>query len=280
MRKTLSVFLGIFTFLAFASGEAWPAGHFKKVMTVVLENTNYDEAVAQPFLSSLVAHGALLSEFLAEAHPSQPNYIAMISGSTHGVVADGTVNVDARHIGDLLEAKGLQWKVYAEKFPGNCFLGATSGKYARKHIPFISFKNVQSDPKRCARIVEASALQKDVSAGTLPDYSLYIPDLNNDGHDTGPAYADKFLSGFFGPLLQNPAFTKDLLLVVTFDESESYLGPNHIFTVLYGDGVTQGVESRLTLNHYSLMKMIEDEFSLGNLGQSDASAATVAGIWR
>ncbi|MGZ3709777.1 MAG: alkaline phosphatase family protein, partial [Bdellovibrionota bacterium] len=230
MRKTLSVFLGIFTFLAFASGEAWPAGHFKKVMTVVLENTNYDEAVAQPFLSSLVAHGALLSEFLAEAHPSQPNYIAMISGSTHGVVADGTVNVDARHIGDLLEAKGLQWKVYAEKFPGNCFLGATSGKYARKHIPFISFKNVQSDPKRCARIVEASALQKDVSAGTLPDYSLYIPDLNTDGHDTGPAYADKFLSGFFGPLLQNPAFTKDLLLVVTFDESESYLGPNHIFT--------------------------------------------------
>ena len=249
-------------------------------MTVVLENTNYEDALRQPFLASLARRGALLTHLTAEAHPSQPNYIALISGSTFGVTSDGNVSLDQRHIGDLLEAKGLQWKVYAEGYPGNCFLGASAGAYVRKHTPFLSFKNVQNDQARCAKIVHASELASDVRDGRLPDYSLYVPDLQNDGHDTGVAFADRWLSATFGPLLQDPKFTQGLLFIVTFDEGKGFIfGGNHVATILVGDTVKPGAVLDSNYDHYSLLRLVEDQLGLGSLGQGDAHATIING-WK
>ena len=129
---------------------------------MVLENTGYDRAMRQPFLKSLARRGALLRHFPAEAHPSLPNYIALVSGRPSGSTMTHDVTLDKPQIGDLLEAKGLSWKVYAEGYPGGCFLKASDGDYVRKHVPFLSFKNVQTDPARCARIVNAAELKSDV----------------------------------------------------------------------------------------------------------------------
>jgi hypothetical protein len=249
---------------------------FSKMMVVVLENTDYDDAIKRPFMASLIKRGLLLTNFTAEAHPSQPNYIALVSGSTYGVTSDTNVDLDQRHIGDLLEAKGLQWKVYAEGYPGGCFLGARSGTYVRKHVPFLSFKNVQSDQTRCARIVNASAMVTDIHERKLPDFSLVIPDLNDDAHDTGVAYADGWLSGRFGLLLDDPRFTDGLLLIITFDESRhTLLGKNHVATILIGDAVTPDTRLDDHYSHYSILRLIEDHFGLGTLGQNDAEAAPI-----
>jgi Phosphoesterase family len=253
---------------------------FNKVMIIVLENTNYDDAIEQPFIRSLARQGALLTRFLAETDPSQPNYLALISGSTHGVHDNDNVSINAPHVGDLLEAKGLQWKVYAEGYPGNCYLGDRAGDYVRKHLPFLSFSNVQTNPARCARIVNASQLTRDIQSGTLPNYSLYIPDERNDGHDTGVSYADEWLSTTFGPMLLDRQFTDGLLLVVTFDEGKSSPSSNHILTVLLGDSVKPGARSGKAYNHYSLLRLVEDEFGLGTLGENDAEALAITGIWK
>ena len=250
-----------------------------KIMMVVLENTNYDDAMHQPFLASLASRGALLTHFTAEAHPSQPNYIAMISGATFGVTSDGNVNLDGRHIGDLIDGKGLQWKVYAEGYPGNCFLGAATGSYVRKHVPFLSFTNIQKNPLSCAKIVNASQLASDVHDGKLPAYSLYIPDQNNDGHNTGAAYADRWLSATFGPLLRDPEFAKGMLFVVTFDEGKGYIfGSNHVATIFWGQAVVPGAKLDAKYNHYSLLRLVEDTFGLGNLGQNDTNAPAITGL--
>ena len=249
-----------------------------KIMMVVLENANYADALRQPFIASLAGRGALLTNFAAEAHPSQPNYIALISGSTFGVTSDGDVSLDQRHLGDLVEGKGLKWKVYAESYPGNCFLGARAGTYVRKHTPFLSFKDVQHDPRRCGNIVAASQLASDVRDGKLPQYSLYVPDLKDDGHDTGVAYADRWLSATFGPLLGDPSFTKRLLLVVTFDESKgSLFGGNHVATILIGDAVKPGTLVDGKFNHYSLLRLVEDLLGLGSLGEGDGDATVITG---
>jgi hypothetical protein len=263
------------------TGSSLPANESPtKIMTVVLENTNYEDALRQPFLASLARRGALLTHLTAEAHPSQPNYIALISGSTFGVISDGNVSLDQRHIGDLLETKGLQWKVYAEGYPGNCFLGASAGTYVRKHTPFLSFKNVQNDQARCAKIVNASELASDVRDGRLPDYSLYVPDLQNDGHDTGVTFADRWLSATFGPLLQDPKFTQGLLFIVTFDEGKSFIfGGNHVATILVGDAVKPGQILDANYDHYSLLRLVEDQFGLGSLGPGDAHATIITG-WK
>ncbi len=256
------------------------APSFKKVMIIIFENTSYQEAASQPFFSSFAGQGALLTDFDAETHPSQGNYIALVSGDYQGVTTDKPVNLGGRQIGDLLEARGLTWKVYAQGYPGGCFLGARSGNYVRKHVPFLSFTEVQSNPGECANITDDSGLKDDIASGRLPDFSLFIPDIKNDGHDTGAAYADNWLSSYFGPLMKDPAFMKDMLLVVTFDEDDKSTAANRIFTALYGPSVAQGSVSDAHYTHYSLLRTIEDAYGLGDLGRNDASAQPITGIWK
>jgi Phosphoesterase family len=251
---------------------------FKKVLVLFYENQGYTAAMSQPFFKSLTQKGALLTNFFAETHPSQGNYIALVSGGLQGVTGDQNYDLDSQHIGDLLEAKGLTWKNYAEGYPGNCFLGAKSGRYVRKHTPFISFTNVQDNASRCDKIVPATQLAKDIVNGTLPNFSFYSPDLDNDGHDTGIEYADKALQKLLTPLIENEALLKDLLIVVTFDEDDHSEG-NRIYTTLIGSGVKPGAKSNNRYDHYSLLKTIEDQFGLDSLGGQDAAATSITGIW-
>ncbi len=253
---------------------------FKKVMIIVLENISYKDALAQPFLSSFAAQGALLTGFDAETHPSQGNYIALVSGDYQGVTTDKPVNLGGRQIGDLLEARGLTWKVYAQGYPGGCFLGARSGNYVRKHVPFLSFTEVQNSPGECAEVTDDSGLKDDIASGRLPDFSLFIPDIKNDGHDTGVAFADNWLSSYFGPLMKDPAFMKDMLLVITFDEDDKSTAENRIYTALYGPSVAPGSVSGAHYTHYSLLRTIEDAYGLGDLGRNDASALPITGVWK
>jgi hypothetical protein len=268
------------SFLLPAPASAVPTPGFKKVFIVVLENTDAPEALKQPFMKKLTSQGAYLGEFYAEGRPSQPNYIAMVAGSTLGVSSNANVDLPQSHIGDLLEAKGKSWKTYAEGFPGNCFLGATQGRYARKHEPFISFKNIQSNPQRCARIVDTAQFASDASAGKIADYSLFIPNLDNDGHDTGVAYADQWLERTFGALLKDRSFMQDMLFVVTFDEGNPSNPKNQIFTVLVGDSVIPGKVDNKRYTFHSLTRTIEDQFALGSLGLNDKTATPITDVWK
>ena len=253
--------------------------HFDRVVVVFLENQGYAAAVAQPFFKDLITRGALLSNFYAETHPSQPNYIAFAAGTTRDVVGDANVDLSHRHLGDLLEDKGLTWKNYAEAFPSPCFKGRVSRTYARKHVPFISFTNVNTNPERCKNIVSASTFIPDVVGGQLPHFSFYTPDMNNDGHDTGIAYAAKAMEKTFGPLLADQNLLKSTLFVFTFDEDDGS-NSNRIFTAFIGAGVRPGSVSNQRYSHYDLLRTIEDEFDLGTLTQNDLSASAIDGIWQ
>jgi phospholipase C len=271
--------------LACAAVSAQAAPSFRRVVIVMLENANYEDAVQQPFLKDFAARGALLTNYHAVAHPSQPNYVALTAGTHDGVFGDGNVTLDARNIADLLEAKGKTWKAYAEGYPGNCFLGSSEGTYARKHVPFLSFQDITSDASRCANVVDASSFAGDAARGTLPDYSFFVPDLNDDGHDTDVATADRWLSATFGTLLNDPSFMKGTLFVITFDEDDFFLRAgvmvdNHIYAALAGDMVAPGATSDAAYDHYSLLRTVEDGLGLGTLGQNDAQATPIAGVWK
>src|SRR5206468_1633147 len=154
----------------------------RHVFVVVLENEDESHSLRQPFLAQVASRGALLRNYHGVTHPSQPNYIALVSGSTHSVRSDRAVTIDGFQVGDLLEAHHLDWKVYAEDYPGDCYLGSSRGRYVRKHVPFLSFADVQRNPVRCAaHVVEASQLDRDVAARSLPQFSLYVPTLIDAG---------------------------------------------------------------------------------------------------
>ncbi len=251
--------------------------HFDRIIFVVFENTDYTTALQQPFFHYLSQKGVLFSDMSALAHPSQGNYIALTSGDLNGVKDDSTYDVNASNIIDLIEKRGLSWKVYAENYPGHCFSGSASHGYVRKHNPFISYLDIQKSPTRCLNIVNADQFSIDAKNGRLTQYIFYVPNIKNDGHDTGASYADSWYRNQFGPYLADSQFMNNTVLVSTFDESKSHFG-NHIYTSIVGSNIKPGVYSR-HLNIISLLKMVEDNWQLGSLGRQDLSAPSIDSIW-
>lgn len=252
----------------------------KHVVTIVLENENFEDVLKNPYFAKLATRGALLTQFMGVAHPSQPNYIAMIAGDTLGVTGDRVKDLNGTHLGNLLTAKGLDWRAYAEDLPSPCYTGSSKGRYVRRHVPFMNFLNVQKDPKECAKIVNATEFKKDVAQGKLPAYSMYTPNMDNDGHDTNVAYSARWLESEFEPLFNDNELMQDTLFIITYDESSLLARKNQIYTVLLGANVIPGTQVSARLNHYSILRTIEDAFGIGTLGRRDLGASPIMGIWK
>ena len=58
------------------------------VVIVVEENESADDIIGSsdvPYINSLAQQGAVFTNASGVSHPSQPNYLALFSGSTHGL---------------------------------------------------------------------------------------------------------------------------------------------------------------------------------------------------
>ncbi|ORZ02466.1 phosphoesterase family-domain-containing protein [Syncephalastrum racemosum] len=251
--------------------------HFDRVFIIVFENKDYSTAMKDKYLKTLPQrhNGVLLTNYRGTSHPSQPNYIAMTSGSTKGTKEDDESNIKRKNIVDLLEAKNISWKSYQEDYPGGCNKEMDIDNYARKHNPFMSYTNVQKNKKRCAKIVNAKELDKDIKKGQVPQYVFYTPDIRNDAHDTKLSYGTRWLKKFLEPKLKDAHLTKKTMFVVTFDEDDSNTKKNQVYTALFGPDFKRSSKSRKDhkkYDHYSLLKTIEDNWDLGDLGQKDKDA--------
>lgn len=263
---------------------------FERIFIIIFENKSEQAVLDNSFMKGLAAQGVRLSKYFGVAHPSQPNYIASTAGLPL-VNDDNKHDIDSPNIVDLLEAKGVSWKAYMEDLPeNNKDIHISNNRlYFRKHNPFISFNNVRNDPQRLAKIVNARQLQEDVKNDALPQHCWFTPNIQHDGHSppdnfqpTNPLrhvnFIAQFLEGFLTPLLAEPKFTKGTLVVVTFDESIPH-ADNHVYTVLLGDMVKpKTVESEI-YNHYSLLRTVEENFQLGNLGRNDLTADWFGFLW-
>ncbi|XP_024383811.1 probable acid phosphatase [Physcomitrium patens] len=266
---------------------------FDRIYVVIFENTDYSAAIADPNFAKWTAKGKKLTNYHGVAHPSQPNYIAMIAGSTLGVTDDSVHNLSQQNLVDLLETAGVSWKSYNENYtasPNVCNLAATIGSavcpnqtkkttkttlYARKHNPFVSFTDIQGSASRCNKIVPATQLAVDKANNAIPQVVFYVPNQCNDGHDIGVTYAGKFLDSFMTSTFTGNAITGRTMVVITFDENSGTSG-NQILTALvpFGTmGITVGSSDNTNFNHYSLLKTIEQNFGTGNLGQNDVTAS-------
>jgi hypothetical protein len=295
---------------------AAPAGGraFDHVLIIMFENQYRGYVLGNPYMRRLARQGIQLGNCFGVMHPSQTNYIASIAGELCNVTSDQRPPLrDERTIVDLLEeAPGrLRWKAYMESYVPNAtpwsptFSPRDAPPYYIKHNPFSSFSSIVRSRERWRRIDNDAALFADLLNGDFPEYAWFTPNIWNDGHWTdgteidpsprAPILVDqlaRWLEGFFarlnfpGPHSHLPPRT---LVVVTFDESDfeakyepdlasSYDGPNQIFCVLLGDGIEPGFEEE-GYNHYSLLRTIEENFSLGHLGKNDAGANWFQFLW-
>jgi hypothetical protein len=256
---------------------------FTHVVVVVFENKEVSSIAGNPdapTFNALAHRYATLTNYDGVAHPSLPNYLALVSGSTQGITSDCTdCIVRAVNLADTLDRAGKTWKTYAEDLPYPGFTGGSSGRYAKKHDPFLYFRDVAESPRRRRRVGPFPRLGRDLARRRLPDFSLVVPNLCNDMHDCSVATGDAWLKAHVLPLLHSPLLQRGVVFVV-FDEGVTDLGGGgRIEALALGPMVRRGSRFRRATNHYGLLRTIEDAWKLPRLGLS-RTGTPIGGIWR
>jgi hypothetical protein len=260
-----------------------------RVAVIVMENHEYGSIIGSPdapFLNDLAGRSTLLTRYDAVAHPSLPNYLALLGGSTFGITSDCTdCTVDAPNLVDQLETAGIGWRAYMEDLPAACYTGGATGGYVLRHDPFLYFDDVRTDPARCANVVPYARITSDASAPSgLPPFVWITPTLCHDMHDCSVAIGDAWLAQAVPGLLRTLA--PDGVLILVWDEGTSdegccgtTRGGGRVAAIVAGPGARPGATVDTAANHYSMLALIETRLGLPLLANA-RSAPSIDGALR
>jgi YVTN family beta-propeller protein len=267
---------------------------YRHVFLFYFENQDFSSIIGNaaqaPFFNSLLRRASLLSDFFAEEHPSDGNYLALAGGSTFGVPLDDPAEenplytIRARNIGDLVTATRQTWKAYLQSADGPCD-DTVHGYYWDDDLPMMYFADVRDRPAYCsAHVVPLQELRSDLaSAATTPAFAWISPDDCADMEGCGIRAGDRFLAIELGEIMRSPAWrTQRSLAIITFDEdAEDHQKPaQRVPTIiLASSGVRAGYVSHVRYTHYSLLRTIEAALGLGTLTANDRYAQPVNDVF-
>jgi len=267
--------------LAVRVGAAEPAlPHPDHIVVVIEENHSFSSVIGNPdapFINDLADRGALFTQSFGLAHPSQPNYIMLFSGSNQGITNNAipkTLPFTAPNLGSQLIATGLTFCSYSEGLPAPGFDGGVFDKYARKHNPVANWQSAATNgiPSVCNQ--PFTSWPTDLSR--LPTVAFVVPDLDHDMHDGTIAQADAWLKDKLGAYVRWAA-DHNSLLIFTFDEDD-FRENQRIPTFFVGPMIRTGKYDR-TITHYDVLRTIEALYHLPPVGAA-ATATTIDACWR
>lgn len=258
--------------------------HFAHIFVMLMENKESGSVIGNqdaPYINSLAQRYGQAANYYGITHPSLPNYLELLGGSTLGVTSDCTdCFVNSFNLVDQLEEAHISWKAYMEGMPSPCFRG-DSDSYAQRHNPFIYFDNIRNNPTRCAKVVPLSGFAADLAGNALPDFVWITPDLCHDMHDCPVQTGDTWLKGFL-PQIFNSAAWKSSALFLLWDEGSSNEGcctiaqGGHIPMLVVSPLAKPGYVSSVNYTHASVLLTIEEAWGLGRLG--DAACACTSAL--
>ncbi|KQZ88637.1 hypothetical protein ASD62_04275 [Phycicoccus sp. Root563] len=259
-----------------AGAAALTAPVVTKLLVVVVENHSLAQMrSAMPYTYSLAQRYGYADHYTATRHPSLPNYLAIASGSTHGVTDDGGPAVHRLHgpsvFGSAL-ARGRTAGIYLDAMTTPCRLTA-AGRYAVKHNPWAYFVDERA---ACGRYDQPlAAFDRAVRAGTLPDAGMLVPDLCHDAHDCSLATADQWFRARMAQVLTGPDWRSGRLAVVlTADEDDRTAG-NRVLTVVAHPSLSH-VVVHTPLTHYSLTRLYAEVTGTPRLGEGARAPSMAA----
>ncbi|MGC2288630.1 MAG: alkaline phosphatase family protein [Thermoplasmata archaeon] len=139
-----------------------------------------------PYQYSLATTYGWAPNYYSACHASLPDYEAWTDGRETGCLDFGVQNVE--NLGNLMTAAGLSWAGYFESMPtpSGCDLNNSGydNLYDVLHNAWIHYKDVRDSPTICHQhIFNSAAFNESLFVnGTLPNFSMYIPNIFNDGH--------------------------------------------------------------------------------------------------
>ncbi|KAG0675919.1 hypothetical protein C6P42_001477 [Pichia californica] len=257
---------------------------FDRFVVIWLENTDFDQAAEEEDMAWVASHGITLTNYWAVTHPSEPNYISSVSGDYFSLDDDRFITLpkNISTLADLLDDKGISFGSYQQHMPYTGFQGFNysnqetfANDYMRKHNPFMSFESYTSNATRMSVMKNFTEFEKDLNDEKLPQYCIITPNMTNDAHDSNIRVAGKWTRDFMTPLLSNEYFMNNTLVLITFDENETYGDQNTVFSILLGgalDDSLKGTTDNTFYDHYTQIASAEVNWDLYNLGRNDVTA--------
>jgi len=290
--------------LATLDGNNPAMDNLQHVFVIMMENTGYDTLIGNPnapWINSTAKNYGLAKNYFGVTHPSQPNYIAATSGSTNGVANDNDTTINVPNIVDQLELHSKTWKGYMQSYSlCTTKLDHACGNqlYERKHNPFVSYLDVQTNPARMANVVDFSQFSTDLANNKVPNYSWISPDQCHDMHGRAAtpsdpcdfsqvqsliATGDAFLKSTVNTIMNSQSWqNSNSAIFITWDESDftgsgpfgfgdtsgccdANPGGGHVVTLALLSENETARTSSVAYNHYSMLSTIEGAWNLGCL---------------
>lgn len=246
---------------------------FERAYVVVLGQADPAEIVGSPeapYINGLIQGYGLATGHRALTHPAPGNYLALVTGSTHGATDALPADLAAPNLFDQLEEHERTWRVHAQAYPGGCFTGDASearvdlvgiaGAYERSRNPALSFTAIRHNPARCGSVLPLA----DFDPGAA-DFQLIIPsDANGMANGGTLADADAFLEAFV-PLITSRADFARAVLFIVWAEGTSGDGGGSVPLIVVTPDLGPGFVSPVAHTHRALVRTLQDAWGLGCL---------------
>jgi len=162
-----------------------------RVFIIMLENHSEKSVIGDPNTPAITALAQKYGEaanYFGVTHPSEPNYIASISGSNWFTNNDSPANrFDHTNLVDELTQARIPWGAYMEAMPTDDPLtdfwpSSADPLYVSKHNPFVLFNDIRNNPAELANVKPYTDLAGDLNSRHAPRFAYIVPDECNDMH--------------------------------------------------------------------------------------------------
>jgi PKD repeat protein len=275
---------------------------FDHIVVIVLENHSTCDIYSgcggsATYLSSLADTWSLTQGYTAVDHPSEPNYLALVSGlagdcgnpapNTGGCLSgggdsisdsgptapSGSYSSNAVNIVDRLESNGLTWDAYFEGSSGGCDQSFGTAY----HASLLFMDDIVSSSARCSHIHSFSTTSPTNLVAELNGAGANLiwinPDNSHNMHDNSISSGDAYMSTLIPQILGSTEFTTTkAVLFVTFDEGNNSYPSDHVYTVFAGPAAKLAYKSTSQYSHYSFLATLEHNWGLACLVSTDCNA--------
>lgn len=226
-----------------------------RVFIIMLENHSQKSVIGDPntpYITSLAQQYGQAANYFGVTHPSEPNYVAAISGSNWYLNSDNpALRYDHTNLIDELQAAHIPWGAYMEAMPADdpttdFWPDKSTPLYASKHNPFVLFNDIRNNPALLANVKPYTDLTGDLNGPHAPRFVFISPDQCNDmhggvfsavpGHPETPCpfnstnddpadialkhNADAFVQGAVTTIMSSRAWTRHSAIFIVSDEGD------------------------------------------------------------
>jgi len=284
---------------AVASPAAAKPAHYDHIFVIVEENHGFSDIIgnpAAPNFNALASQYGLATNYFGVSHPSEPNYVALLGGSTFKINSDDPYYVNqvkAPSVISELDHAHIPWKAYLQALPhpgyqGICYPDNCNGEpdkdplYVSKHNAIANF-TTSLNAADWSRQVPIGQLTSNLHSGNVPAFSWVIPDECHDQHGDPPycidsgnpggkdpqdqrlvAVGDKYLGKLVAQITGASFWANgNNAIDITYDEGDNNAhGGGQVASIVITSHGPRHMKDPALYNHYSLLKTIQRNFGL------------------